>query len=115
VGENAFELSIPSFLGLHPVFNVELLQSYFPPLLDTLEVAEQLAPTKLNPACIEHVTADWIMETKTKDTRSQNIQLYRVVKVGQFLHRGKWFTSSQIQQKFPHLMEAIDVMETISS
>jgi hypothetical protein len=25
VGENYFELSIPPFLGLHPVFNVELL------------------------------------------------------------------------------------------
>jgi hypothetical protein len=30
-GENAFELSIPPFLGLHPVFNVELLPPYFPP------------------------------------------------------------------------------------
>jgi hypothetical protein len=35
VGENSFELSIPPFLGLHPVFNVELLRPYFPPLLDT--------------------------------------------------------------------------------
>ena len=26
VGDNAFELNIPPFLGLHPVFNVALLQ-----------------------------------------------------------------------------------------
>ena len=45
VGENAFELSIPPFLGLHPVFNVELLRPYFPPLLDTSDVAEHLEPT----------------------------------------------------------------------
>ena len=40
VGDNAFELSIPPFLSLHPVFNVDLLRPYFPPLLDTSEVAE---------------------------------------------------------------------------
>jgi hypothetical protein len=38
VGDNAFELNIPPFLGLHPVFNMELLWPYFPPLLDTLDV-----------------------------------------------------------------------------
>jgi len=35
VGDNAFELNNPPFLGLHPFFNVDLLQPYFPPLLDT--------------------------------------------------------------------------------
>jgi hypothetical protein len=49
VGDNSFELNIPPFLGLHPVFNVALLRPYFPPLLDTSEIAEQLTPTELNP------------------------------------------------------------------
>jgi hypothetical protein len=38
--DNSFELNIPPFLSLHPVFNVDLLRPYFPPLLDTSEVAE---------------------------------------------------------------------------
>ena len=38
--DNAFE-----FLGLHLVFNVDLLRPYFPPLLDTSKVVEKL--TKL--------------------------------------------------------------------
>ena len=45
VGDNAFELSIPPFLGLHPVFNVDHLRPYFAPLLDTFDMAEQLTPT----------------------------------------------------------------------
>ena len=49
VGDNAFELSIPPFLGLHPVFNVDRLGPYFPPLLDTSDIAEQLTPIELNP------------------------------------------------------------------
>jgi hypothetical protein len=36
---NAFDLNTPPFLGLHPVFNVDLLRLYFPPLLDTSEIA----------------------------------------------------------------------------
>jgi hypothetical protein len=53
MGDNDFELNIPLFLVLHPVFNVDLLRSYFPPLLDTSEVAEQMTPTELNPHCIQ--------------------------------------------------------------
>ena len=63
IGDNAFELSIPPFLGLYPVFNVDSLQPYFPPLLDTSDVAEQLTPTELNPNCMEQAKTDWIMDT----------------------------------------------------
>jgi len=63
VGKNSFELSIPPFLGLHLVFNVELLHPYFPPFLDTSDVAELLAPTELNPDYLEQATIDHIMDT----------------------------------------------------
>ena len=63
IGDNAFELSIPPFLGLHPVFNVDRLRPYFPPLLDTSYVAEQLTPTELNTDCMEQATTDQIMDT----------------------------------------------------
>jgi hypothetical protein len=63
MGDNAFELNIPPFLGLHPMFNVDLLHPYFPPLLDTSEVAEHLTPTKLNPDCIQQESNDQIVDT----------------------------------------------------
>jgi hypothetical protein len=115
MGDNYFELNIPPFLGLHPVFNMDLLRPYFPPLLDTSDVAEQLTPTELNPDCIQQESNDHIVDTQIKGTRQQRIQLYRVVKAGQLLHQGKWLTRGQIQQKFPHLMGELNAMETISS
>jgi hypothetical protein len=115
MGDNSFELNIPPFLGLHPVFNVDLLRPYFPPLLDTSEVAEQLTPTELNPDCIQQASNDQIVDRQIKGTRQQRIQLYRVVKAGQLLHQGKWLTRGQIQQKFPHLMGDLNAMETIAS
>jgi len=96
VGDNAFELSIPPFIGLHHVFNVDRLRPYFPPLLDMSDIAEQLTPTELNPACMEQATTNRIMDTQIKHTRQQNIQLYRVVKAGQLFHQGKWFTRDQV-------------------
>ncbi len=45
VGDNYFELTIPPFLSLHLVFNVDHLRPYFPPLLDTSNITEQLTPT----------------------------------------------------------------------
>jgi hypothetical protein len=69
----------------------------------------------MNPDCIEHATIDHIMDTKIKGTHQHEIQLYRVIKVGQLLHQGKWLTKSQIQHNFPHLMEEIDATGTIAS
>jgi hypothetical protein len=62
MGDNYFELNIPPFLGLNPMFNVDLLHPYFPILLDTSEVEEQLTPTELNPDCIQHASNDHIVD-----------------------------------------------------
>ena len=97
MGDNAFELSIPLFLALHPVFNVDLLRPYFPPLLDTSKVAKQLKPKEINPNYMEQDTIDHIMDTQVKGTFQQKIQLYRVVKAGQLLNQGKWLTKDQVQ------------------
>jgi hypothetical protein len=92
VGSNAFELNTPPFLGMHPLFNVDLLRTYFPPLLDTSDIAEQLTPTKPNPDCMEQASTDKIVDTKVKGTCQQRIQLYRVIKARKLLHQGKWLT-----------------------
>ena len=64
MGDNAFKINIPPFLGPHPVFNVDHLRPYFPQLLDTADIAKQLTPTELNPDCMEQVATDRIMDTQ---------------------------------------------------
>jgi hypothetical protein len=63
MGDKYFELKIPPFLGLHPIFNVDLLRPYVTPLLDTLETAEQLTPTELNLDYMKHAYRDHIVDT----------------------------------------------------
>jgi hypothetical protein len=115
VGDNSFELIIPPFLGLHPVFNVALLRPYFPPLLDTSEITEHLKPTELNTDYMQQESNDHIVNTQIKGTQQERIQLYRVVKVGKLLHQGKWLTRGQIQQKIIHIMGEINAMKIIYS
>jgi hypothetical protein len=115
VGDNDFELNIPPFLWLHPVFNVDLLRPYFPPLLDISEIAEQLKPKELNPDYMQQTSNGHIVDTQVKGTSRQRIWLYQVFKAGQLLHQGKWLTRGQIQHRFPHLMGPLNEMETISS
>jgi hypothetical protein len=62
VGDNAFELNIPPFLGMHPMFNVDLLRPYFPPLLDTSEIAEQLTAIELHLDYIKQASSDRIVD-----------------------------------------------------
>ena len=56
-----------------------------------------------------------IMEMKIKNTCQQKIQMYHIVKAGQLLQQGKWFTRDQVQQKFPHLMEELNAIGNIAS
>jgi hypothetical protein len=67
-GDNDFELNIPPLLGLHPVFNVALLRPYFPALLDTSKIAEQLKLTELKPNYMQHASSDHIVDTQIKGT-----------------------------------------------
>jgi hypothetical protein len=92
VGDNVFELSITPFLGMHLVFNVDLLRSHFPPLLDTLEIVEKLTPTELNHDYMEQESIDQIKDTYIKVTQQKRIHLYRFVKAEKLLHQGKWIT-----------------------
>jgi len=66
MGDNYFELNIPLFLDLLQVFNVGCLQPYFPPLLNTSDIVEQLTPTELNPDYMEQDTTYHIMESQIK-------------------------------------------------
>jgi hypothetical protein len=115
VGDNAFALNIPPFLGLHPVFNVALLRPYFPPLLDTSEIAEKLTPTELNPDCMQHESSDHIVDTQIKGTDNKGSNFIELSKQGNSCTKASGSPWGQIQQKFPHLMGELNAMETIAS
>ena len=60
IGEKAFQLDIPAYLGLHPIFNVDLLQPYHAPLLEQndLQIAK---PKDIHPDVQEPLICDTIV------------------------------------------------------
>jgi hypothetical protein len=66
VGNSYFELNTPPFLGLHPLFNVDLIQPYFPSLLDTLEIAGKMTPIEINLDYMEQESTNQIVDTQVK-------------------------------------------------
>ena len=72
VGNNAFKLSIPPFLILHPIFNVDCLRPYFPPLLDTSDIAEQLTPIELTAWNMPPYIVSWTCKSRTLANRRSN-------------------------------------------
>jgi hypothetical protein len=57
MNENAFELNLQPFTTYTQFLMSELLQPYFLPLLDTLEVTQHLAPTNINPNYMDELDA----------------------------------------------------------
>ena len=70
VGGNAFELNLPPFLGVLPVFNVELLKPYFPPLLDIVDVPKEIIHIELNLEVVNPLQSDQIVEVSMKNLRN---------------------------------------------
>ena len=93
-------------MGIHPVFNVELLKPYFPPLLDIADVAEKISHIELNPKAVNPLQSDQIVEVVMKNLRNQKIYLYNVVTAGQFIQQGNWLIGEQIQLHFPHMIQS---------
>jgi hypothetical protein len=53
---------------------MDLLRPYFPPLLDTSEVAEQLTPTELNPTAYNRhpMIILWTEKSRALDNKGSN-------------------------------------------
>jgi hypothetical protein len=80
---------------------VDLLHPFFPPLLDTSEVDENLAPKKIHLEYLDQATVDQIMDKHMKVTHQQNIQLCRVIKAWKLLHKASGSLVEKLNNIFP--------------
>jgi hypothetical protein len=63
------KIALQGPIGRSVHFIVDLLQPYFPPLLDTSKITEQLKPTNLHPNFMEQTSTKQIVDTHVKGTR----------------------------------------------
>jgi hypothetical protein len=100
VGDISFELNIPPFLGMYPVFNVDLFRPYFPPLLDTSEVVEQLTPIDLNLNYIQQESNDHIVEKSSRELTNKGSNFIELSKQGNSCTKASGSLGSKFNRNF---------------
>ena len=112
IRENTFQLDIPAYLGLHPVFIVDLLWPYHAPLLEQNDL-HTIDPEEIHLDVQEPLICDTIVGRCIHHIRTKSIPLFQVAKFGQLPTEWKWYSANEVVDKFPHLNEY--TMDTIFS
>ena len=81
LGANAFLLDLPPYMGLHPVFNVDKLKLFEPPLLDEIEEVQR-HPDVVILDFASPLDEDRIFEQQTKKTRTSSFDSFLVGRKG---------------------------------
>ena len=79
IGENTFQLDILACLGLHPVFNVDLLRPYHAPLLEQNDL-HTTEPEYIHPDVQEPLLCDTVVGGCIRHIRKNSIPLFQVAK-----------------------------------
>jgi hypothetical protein len=89
VGDNSYRLSLPSYMHIFPVVNVENLKLYDPSMLDQEE--EQVLPTieYIAPYSQEKWEEDTILQNNSRTTRQGKHDLWKIGLKGQLLGKEK--------------------------
>jgi len=105
IGDNAFKLDLPPYLGMYSVINAEYLKLFEPPLLDddgddkmVLPQVDDLWFDREDP-----LQEDCILERKVTTTRRGEREAFRIGRAGQVPSKAKWFSKDQGALEFPNL------------
>lgn len=105
IGDNAFKLDLPPYLGMYSVINAEYLKLYEPPMLDDdgdekvlLPRVEELWFDREDP-----LLEDCILERKVTPTRRGERVSYLIGRQGQLPSKAKWFNKDMGAKEFPKL------------
>ena len=87
---------------LHSVFNVDLLQPYHAPLLVQNDL-QTVEPEDIHSDVQEPILCDTIVGRCIRHTVMNSIPLFQVAKAGQLPAKGKWYSATEVANKFTHL------------
>ena len=105
IGDNAFRLDLPPYLGMYSVINAEYLKLFEPPMLDddgddttVLPHVEDLWFDREDP-----LKEDCIVERKTTATRRGKVDSFLIGRQGQVPSKAKWYSKEKGLLEFPNL------------
>ena len=104
VGNNAFQIDLPSYMQMYSVVNVENLRLYEPPLIADHESAVQLPSIEdFSPEFLDELKEDTILDRRTRTSRRGNVDYVRVGLKGNKPNKEKWMEVDRVSALYPHL------------
>ena len=105
VGDNAYQLSLSSYMHIYSVVNVENLKLCEPSMLD--EEKEQVLPSAedLPPDALAKFKKDTILQKRSRTIRQRKHDLWQIGLKGQLPGKARWYTREMVEEKFPHLIQ----------
>ena len=104
VGNNAFQLDLPSYMQMYSVVNVENLRLYEPPLIADHENAVQLPSIEdFSPEFLDELKEDTILDRRTCTSRRGSVDYVRVGFKGSKPNKAKWMEVDRVRELYPHL------------
>ena len=74
VGNNAFQLDLPSYMQMYSIFNVENLRVYEPPLIDDQGSDVQLPSIEyFSPKFLDELKEDTILDRRTRASKRESV------------------------------------------
>ena len=105
VGNNAFQLDLPSYMQMYSVVNVENLRLYEPPLISDYESDIQLPSIEdFSPEFLDELKEDAILDRRTRTSRRGNVDYVHVGLKGSKPSKAKWIELEKVRDLYPHLL-----------
>ena len=105
VGNNAFQLDLPSYMQMYSVVNVENLRLFEPPLIDDYESDIQLPSIEdFLLEFLDDLKEDAILDRRTCTSRRGNVDYVRVGLKGSKPSKEKWIEVEKVRDLYPHLL-----------
>jgi len=104
VGDNTYRLSLPPYMCIYSVVNVENLKLYEPSILDQEE--EQVLPTieDFAPDAQAELAEYTVLQNKSRTTRQGQHYLWQIGLKGKLPGKAKWYSKEKVEglRALPH-------------
>ena len=104
VGDNTYRLSLPPYMHIYSVVNVENLKLYESSMLDQEEGQVLPSVEDLALDTQAELIEDTVLQKSCKTTRQGQRDLWQIGLKGQLPSKAKWYTREKVEEKFPHLI-----------
>ena len=105
VGNNAFQLDLPSYMKIYSVANVENLYLYEPPLIDDQGSDVKLPSIEyFSPEFLVELKEDTILDRRTRASKRGSVDYLQNGLKGTKPNKEKWMEIGKVRELCPHIL-----------